>query len=150
MEDRDSEEVLKKIMEDGTFDDLRKQIVQQLKQNVCATTVVFVLRIAEHQCLCIYCNPKIGTPPSEVFNNPGQDDLLKFTEVAVMSSNTLRQCSKDLLHKDKWKELFDAIRKELECVSSTHACTGTQHLSMNAVNPGLRHTLHAKLLYHLW
>ena len=34
MPDNLSDEVLRQIMEDGTFDDLRKQLIELLKQNV--------------------------------------------------------------------------------------------------------------------
>ncbi len=34
--ENDSELVLERIMEDGTFDELRKKIVERVKQDVCA------------------------------------------------------------------------------------------------------------------
>lgn len=38
MED-DSEAVLKKIMDDGTFDELRQKLVEHLKKNVSVTEI---------------------------------------------------------------------------------------------------------------
>lgn len=133
----DGEAVLGVIMADGTFDDLRQQLVTQLKKDVrrlCCALVLIVYQevffwtpcIETVQCTCVYrfyrhhgkrFGPATGRHSSQSKISPSrvlhalQAALLKYAEDAVAESRALRS-SRSAVSK---KELFDSVRRELEC-----------------------------------
>ena len=89
-------------MEDGTFDELRKQIVERVKQDVCYwTALTFSLR---PDCRC--------RASIRVHESMMQEALNAFIEEAVFNSKALASTKAD--SKGRQGDVYNSVRKEIE------------------------------------
>ena len=89
-------------MEDGTFDELRKQIVERVKQDVCYwTALTSSLRL---DCRC--------RASLRVHVCMMQEALNAFIEEAVFNSKALASTKAD--SKGRQGDVYNSVRKEIE------------------------------------